>query len=335
VAASFKPAYLIHGDDHGRIAERRARLRAIAEAQAGVQGVEVFDGERSTPEAVATALNALTFAFGRRFLIVDGVERWKERELGPLLAALAEPPPETTVSFFAREDGRFKAPKPLHAAVSKAGGDIATEGAVKPWELPGWVVARARELGLALSGDAARALIAASGERQQRLLRELETLELALRGSAGSAEAVIEVDVETVTEQAAASSERRVWALADELLSDDPARAARTFLTLRNQGERVGGMLFSLGGRLRDAHRLAAAVERGIAPAEAKAGLRMPPKAQDQLLTQARRIGAERLRSAVAQIAELDAASHGGGTGGAEADTRVLRLISAFSRVAN
>ena len=29
--ASFKPAYLIHGDDHGRIAERRNRLRAIAE----------------------------------------------------------------------------------------------------------------------------------------------------------------------------------------------------------------------------------------------------------------------------------------------------------------
>ena len=27
---SFKPAYLIHGDDHGRIAERRARLRAMA-----------------------------------------------------------------------------------------------------------------------------------------------------------------------------------------------------------------------------------------------------------------------------------------------------------------
>ena len=25
---SFKPAYLIHGDDHGRIGERRARLRA-------------------------------------------------------------------------------------------------------------------------------------------------------------------------------------------------------------------------------------------------------------------------------------------------------------------
>ena len=32
-SAAFKSAYLIHGDDHGRIGERRARLKALAEAQ--------------------------------------------------------------------------------------------------------------------------------------------------------------------------------------------------------------------------------------------------------------------------------------------------------------
>src|SRR3954452_18300406 len=81
VVATFKPAYLIHGDDHGRIAERRARLRAIAEAESGTGGVELFEGETSTPEAVALALRSMTFAIGRRFLIVDGVERWKEADV--------------------------------------------------------------------------------------------------------------------------------------------------------------------------------------------------------------------------------------------------------------
>ena len=42
--ASFKPAYLIHGDDHGRIGERRSRLRALAEAESGAQGVETAGG---------------------------------------------------------------------------------------------------------------------------------------------------------------------------------------------------------------------------------------------------------------------------------------------------
>ena len=81
---SFKPAYLIHGDDHGRIAERRARLRALAEQESGTNGVELFEGEQSTPEAVANALNAMTFAIGRRFIVVDGVERWKEKDLDRL-----------------------------------------------------------------------------------------------------------------------------------------------------------------------------------------------------------------------------------------------------------
>src|SRR5438270_476293 len=103
---SFKPAYLIHGDDHGRIAERRNRLRALAEAQSGPHGVELLEGESATPEAAAAALNALTFATGRRFIVVDGAERFKEKELEPLEDALAAMPPDTTIAFFAREGGR-------------------------------------------------------------------------------------------------------------------------------------------------------------------------------------------------------------------------------------
>ena len=86
---AFKPAYLIHGDDHGRIGERRARLRAMAEAESGSGGFEVFEGDASTPEAVALALNAMTFAIGRRFLIVDGVERWRDADVEATLAPVA------------------------------------------------------------------------------------------------------------------------------------------------------------------------------------------------------------------------------------------------------
>src|SRR4051795_1454982 len=131
---TFKAAYLIHGDDHGRIAERRARLRAIAASEGGASGAAVFEGEDSTPEAVAAALSAMTFATGRRFLIVDGVERWKDKEVQAQLQPLLESmPPETTIAFFAREEGRAKAPPALHKAVKATGGDISAEGSVKPW----------------------------------------------------------------------------------------------------------------------------------------------------------------------------------------------------------
>ncbi len=59
---AFKPAYLIHGDDHGRIAERRARLRAMAEAESGTSGVEVFEGEACTADAIVGSFGDSCFS---------------------------------------------------------------------------------------------------------------------------------------------------------------------------------------------------------------------------------------------------------------------------------
>jgi DNA polymerase-3 subunit delta len=316
----FKPAYLIHGDDHGRIAERRARLRALAEAESGVQGVELFEDEASTPESVAAALNAMTFALGRRFLIVDGVERWKERELESLEAALRSIAPDTTAAFFAREDGRLKAPARLREAVRKAGGDVSIEASVKPWELPKWVVARAAELDLRLDSEAARALIGHVGDRQQRLLRELEKLALAVEPGAS-------LDAGAVEVLAAPSAERRGWTLADALVAGDAQAATRIYLALRAQGERVPGLLYWMTQRVRDAHGVAEALDRGEPPAQIKRRLRMPSRAADRLIADARRAGAERLERAIEQIADLELASRGGTAGAAGEDTAAVRAI--------
>jgi DNA polymerase III subunit delta len=321
---AFKTAYLIHGDDHGRIAERRARLRELAEQQSGAQGVELFEGDQATPDNVAAALNAMTFAIGRRFIIVDGAERWKDKEMDALEAALAASAPDTTVTFFAREDGRLKAPKRLHDAVNKAGGDIATEQSVKPWELPKWAVAQARQLGLDLTPEAARMLVGHVGERQQRLLRELEKLALELEVGGGP----IHIDADMVLELTAASAERKAWALADALLSGNAATATRTLLQMRAQGERLPGLIYWMSSRVRQAHQIARDLDRGVSQAQIKSGLRMPPSAADKLIADAKRIGAERLERAICLIADLELVSRGGGNGGAHEDTRALITIS-------
>jgi DNA polymerase-3 subunit delta len=317
---TFKPAYLIHGDDHGRIAERRARLRAMAEQESGTQGVEVFEGDAATPDAVANALNALTFALGRRFIVVDSVERWTDKQLDPLIPALEQIPPDTTVAFFAREDGRTKAPKRLHDAVKKAGGDIAAEESVKPWELPKWVIARARELNLQLDPDTARALIAQVGDRQQRLLRELE--KLALYAGPGA-----RVDATLLDALAAPSAEHRAWSLADTIVTGDAQAATALYLTLRSQGERLSGLLYWMSTRVRTAHEVATALEQGTPPAQIKRGLRMPSRAADRLIADAGRSGTENLQRTIEQLAELELASRGGGSGGAGEDTAALLAI--------
>jgi DNA polymerase-3 subunit delta len=321
---TFRPAYLIHGENHGRIAERRARLRALAEQASGAQGVEVFEGDQATPDAVAGALNAMTFAIGRRFIIVDGAERWKDKDMDALEPALAAIAPDTTVAFFAREEGRQKAPARLREAIQQAGGQIEAEESVKPWELAKWVMAQARSVGLQMDLEAARALVAIVGERQQRLLRELEKLALALGQGA-------RVDREALEELVAPSSERRAWTLADSLLSGDGRLATANYLALRAQGERLSGLIYWMAGRVRTALGAAQALERGESAAQVKRGLRMPSRAADQLIADARRAGPERLREAVEQLADLELASRGGARGNASEDTATLVAIQRLS----
>jgi DNA polymerase-3 subunit delta len=321
---TFKAAYLVHGDDHARIAERRARLRGLAEQQGGATGAELFEGEDSTPENVALALSAMTFATGRRFIVVDGVERWKDKEveahLGRLLADL---PPDTTVAFFGREEGRAKVPAKLVDAVKKAGGDVAVESTVKPWELPNWVRGQAQRLGIELDAGAARALVALVGERQARLARELETLVLEVGPGA-------HVDAELIEERASDSAERKVWTLADLLVGGDAAGATRAYLELRAQGERLPGLLYWMVQRVRQALDVVCRLDAGEAPGEIRRTLRMPPKVADRFIADARRADVGSLRRALRRLADLEVESRGGSA--AEEDTSAIRAIAAITR---
>lgn len=318
---AFKPAYLIHGDDHGRIAERRARLRALAERESGSNGIEVFEGDAATAEAVAGALSAMTFAIGRRFLIVDGVERWKAADMRLVEPAIKSLPPDTTVVFFGREEGRAKVPDRLIAAVRAAGGDISTELTVKPWELPRWAVAQARGLGLELHPAAARALVAHVGERQQRLLRELEKLALELGEGA-------RLDLEQIEEITASSAERKSWTLADALVARDGAAATKVYFELRGQGERLAGLLFTIARRLRDALDVAQRLEAGESASQVRRGLRMPPKAAERFVADVQRTDVAGLREAIGIVADLELASRGGAGSGLSEDTLAIDAIA-------
>lgn len=323
---AFKPAYLIHGDDHGRIAERRAKLRALAEGESGAQGMEVFEGETATAETVAAALSAMTFALGRRFLIVDGVERWKDADAALVAPALAALPPDTTVVFFGREEGRAKVPDALVEGVKRAGGDVSQEQTVKPWDLPKWAVAQAAQLGLELHPSAARVLVQHVGERQQRLLRELEKLALEL--TPADAGGPVRLDAEQVEQLTAASAERKVWTLADALVARDGAGAAGAYLELRAQGERLTGLLYTIARRLRDALDVATRLAAGESAAQVRRGLRMPPKAAERFVADVQRTDVAGLRDALAIVADLELASRGGMRGGLSEDTLALEAIA-------
>ena len=318
---SFRPAYLILGDDHGRIGERRTRLRSMAETESGAGGVELLEGDACTPDAVAAALFAMTFALGRRFVIADGVERWKEADVQVVADAMKSMDAETlTVAFFGREEGRFKVPAGLRKLVEAAGGQVAEECNVKPRELPRWLIARAAELGVGLDQQGARALVAHVGDRQQRLQRELE--KLALEHGPGARLGAAEVD-----ESSAGSAERKAWTLADALVAGDERTATRALLELRQQGERVPGLLYGMVRRLRDALAVAEAMAAGQPAAQVKKGLRMPSFAADRLVADVAKRDVDAFRRALELMADLELESRGGGGGVLSEDTAAVRAV--------
>jgi len=334
--SALKPAYLIHGDDHGAIAERRARLKSLAESDGDAASVEVLSGDAGTPEAIGIVLSTMTFAIGQRVIVVDGAERFKEAEVSTHIElAMAAMPPDTTIAFFAREEGRTKAPPALHGVVKAAKGQIVAEATIKPWELAGWVREQATRLGLSLDAFAAKTLVAQVGERQQRLLRELEKLALA----ADESDAPIKVSAEEIERYAAHSTAHRAFSLADALVGGDAGEAMRSYLRLRAQGERLPGLLYSMAQRLRDAEGVAVRIQAGEAPAEIKRTLRMPPRAADRFIADVARTEPENLRTAICRIADLELDTRGGpelsqsrtALSSLEEDTLALRAILAIA----
>ena len=322
---TFKSIYLVLGDDHGRISERRAKLRALAETESGAGGVEVLEGDLCTPEEVIVALTTMTFAMGRRFVIADGVERWKDSDVEAVAAAMQSMDGETlTLAMFAREEGRYKVPDGLRAAVEAAGGAIAVESGVKPWELPSWVQARAREHGLELDKAGAKALVNQVGERQQRLLRELEKLVLEHGEGASLGETEIE-------ESSSSSAQRKIWTLGDALVAGDEKAAMRALVELRAQGERLPGLLYNIANRLRDALKVAEGLAAGQPASEARKGLRMSPRVAARFVEDVSNRDVEAFRHALEVIADLELETRGGGAtqGALQEDTQAVRAVLA------
>ena len=321
--ASFKSAYLIHGNDHGRIAERRSRLRSVAESESGEGGIEILEGERATVEQTVAALSAMSLSTGRRFVIVDGAERWKSSELDPLKAILEDMPPETTLALFAKEEGRNAIPDGLAKAVVAAGGAVSEEAGVKPWKLGEWAIGQAEELGIKLDPTAAKLLVAIVGDRQQRLRRELEKIALALEPGAS-------VDSDTVAELAAGSSERKVWTFADAIVAGQGRRSVKVWLELEHQGERAGALIGLGARRLREAIAAAERLDAGERPSEVRSSLRMPPKAAEAFMREIQRTDVASLKESLVAFADLEVATRGGALPMSDS-TAVARLLESVS----
>ena len=295
----MRPAYLIAGDDEAKIDATRSRLRARAEGEGGSTALEVIEPleGRGAPslDALLATLPAMSLVESRRYVLVDGVQRWRDKEHTAVAEALATLPPDLTLVLIARGKTTAKIAK----AVEAAGGEVRTFEVPRARDLPRALVNEAASLGFRLESDAARLLVTRLGQSRRRLSSEIERLAL----WAGEDGEVTLEDLETMVVDA---SETAAWALSDALLERDREGAQRIAERLIGQGESVTGLIYSLASRLRKAHEALTLIEAGT-PARAVEGkLGMHPYAAKQLVRRLDGVSLADVRAATEAVADLE-----------------------------
>jgi DNA polymerase III subunit delta len=311
VAEGLASLYLIAGTDQAKIDATRARLRARAESDGGAAALEIFEPSegKGAPdhEALLGAIPAMSLTESRRYLLADGVERWRDRQLDAVAAALVGLPPELTVVLIARA----KAPPKLLSAAKAANGEVHEFEAPKAKDLPRLLVGDAKRLGFGLEPAAARIMVDRMGANPVRLQHELERLAL----WAGEGGEVTAADLEAMISD---TSETAVWALSDALLERDAARAAAIAERLISQGENVTGLIYGLASRLRKACAAVKQLEDGIPPKQVESSLGMHPYAARQLVARLKEASLDDLRDATVALADLEVWCRGGADYGDE-----------------
>lgn len=331
--ADPKPAYLLQGDDDVKIDGWRNRVRERA-ADDSDATLEVFP-DKTPAEEVAAALSSMTLAIGRRWMLVEGVERWKDKEVQAVAAALGGVPADTIVVLIAT--GTIKRGKPgpapakLAKAVEKRGGEITTYKAPTASRYAGWAAEQAGKVGLSLTPDAAQALVNRVGEtdgrpprlHERRVMRELE--KIAVYAPEGA-----RVDLDTVEALTAPDVEARVHQLADALVDGDTALALTLAEDLRDRGAEMMHILFGLLRKVGDTRRVWAMLEDGASTQDVAAALRVPPFIAKRIVTEAERADGARLERLAAALADLDYAVRGGTN--VDAATELTLMVAGAER---
>ena len=321
----LKPAYLIAGDDGAKLDAALSRLRARAEREGGAGALETFEAAGSAApdaDAVAGALPAMSLMSERRYVLADGVERWRVGQVKRIAVALEAMPDQVTLVLVARGG----APKGLGEAVKGARGEVLSFSAPRLRELPAWIAEAARARGIDITPGAARSLAARLGGSTGRLATELDRI-------ATWAEPGQRVDVSEVEELTADTSERAGWTLGDAIVGRDVLGAVAAADGLLEQGEAVTPMIYGMASRLRAAHQAAGELDAGRPAKEVEAALPMAPYPSKMLVRSVRGVPPAELSEAIGAVAELEWWTRGGSDyGDAVALTLAVREAAGAER---
>ena len=329
--ADPKNLFLVQGDDEVKIDGWRRRVHEAA-GEDQESSLEIFPDQTPVDEVVA-AMTAMTLGIGRRWMLVEGVERWKDKDVQAVADAVAGLPPDTTAVLVATGKVDAKKGGPAAAnlvkAVEKTGGEVKTFKAPTTAKYAAWAADQAGKVGLNLSREAAQALVDRVGEddkrrlQERRVMRELEKIAIYAPDDG-------RVDVETVEILTAADAEARTYELGDALVVGEDALAISLAEDLRDRGADIMYVLFALLRKVRETRRAWAVLEEGGSTRQVAATLGIPDWKARPIVAQAQRADGARLERLAAALANLDYGIRGGTN--VDAGTELTLLVAGAER---
>ncbi|MDP9180382.1 MAG: DNA polymerase III subunit delta, partial [Chloroflexota bacterium] len=344
--------YVIYGSDPLARREAFHKLKAALDKDGSLATNTVtFDARQATPQEVMAACDTAPFLGDCRLVVVEGLLQQgsrvkKGRKRAPSRTAKAEAADEAddggpwaALAGYAPRMPATTTLVLLDDDVPSSNGLLMTIGPlgkvehfVPPSErdLPGWVMQRAKKMGLKLDAPAARVLAELIGPDPLTLASELEKL-LAYsggstvgQGPSPDAAIVRETDVRELVSRA---KEHKGWDLADAVLDGQGAKAARVLHEMLEDGAVAAVLLSTVAGRYRRLAIIRDMLNRGEPSTviarriNAKMGYGF-----DKLIDQAQRTSPAAIRAAYARLIQAELDLKRGITGGLMDDRLALEL---------
>lgn len=319
--------YLLVDDFAGRakLAELEA---ALGEPSIVGLNTTTLDGARFDLSELMAAAEAMPFLAERRLVVVRGLlgrsgdaegggRRAAKSEADEQLASYLERvPPTADVAFLESEP-------PPKGTLQRAIEKLAAQGRAQvvadaPLDERGaveWIRQRAAELGAAVDGAAAMALVEAVGTDRRALDREIDKLALYVLGG--------RVAVDAVRELVPSASQSDIFALLDAIGQRNARAAVRAWRGLRRHGDDPHRILPMVARQVR---QLIQVVELGPrAPLDLSRALGVPSFVATKLARQAAGWPPGSLEDVLRRLVELD---HESKTGGQDAGTALEALVA-------
>jgi DNA polymerase-3 subunit delta len=295
---ALAPAYLIAGAEPFLVDQALEQIRAAARAAGfGERELHVVDRSFRWAELQASSSNLSLFA-SRRILELRMASPRPGDEGGDTLCSLVEHPDQDRlllVSVAAKLDKRSAWVKSFEEH-----GVLVEIWPVERGELPEWIAARARQVGVELSADAAELLADRVEGNLLAADQEIRKLALTLPGHAvGEAEILAAVT---------SSARFDVFRLSDALLAGDAARALRVLAGLRAEGVEPTLVSWALSREITLLNRISYAQAHGENVDNALARLGVWRRRQPAVKQAVRRYAAPRIAQFLRQAAEVDVA---------------------------